>query len=567
MRCSPLFAFALLALAPLLGCAREPLPQLLTVREVSPREVELGDRLEVTGAGFAQGRPAHVHLHGTAQRPGEDPEPLDLELVGDVVTPERIDVAIDDDVIGKLCGTGTHAMHTTFEGSAEVAFAATTEGAPPVTGIASHVTLDAFPPQAPLAQTEARADEGARFLKSIGITLRGEADAFVVDAVAAGSAAERAGILRGDVVVAASGLRVASTSDLAPPPSALAVPIAVRRGAAEHEETHVVALEASAAPLSARLTFPALLIALALVVVLFAAGAPGRIVPWLRRRLHEGERGSTLRELVPPGGALVRYVLPTAALALTMVAPLAHAGDVSALAFAVIFARILAALGAGGGSTRARLLTAVAGGVPLAIVTAGAIFTSGARSLGEIVAGGVGAPLGCAALRSPLHLALAATALFAGIAPATTTSTRRFEDPAALRRGVFESAWEWLATWLQAALVVTLYFGGWRIGALGAAAGGALFAVKVALAFVLAVVVRAALARQTAGASARIALLRFAPAALVLTVLARAWELHVGARMLQMGAAVAAIAIALGLVVALARRPSAVRQVGLDPFR
>ncbi len=580
MRCSPLFALALLGLAPLglaclPGCARDPLPQLLTVREVSPREVELGDRLEVTGAGFAQGRPAHVHLRGTAQRAGEDAEPVDVELVGDVVTPERIEIAVDDEVIGKLCGTGVHATHTTFDGAAEVAFAATTEGAPPVTGVASHVTLDAFPPSTPLAQIEARSDEGARFLKGAGLTLRGEADAFVVAAVAQGSAADRAGLLPGDVVVAASGLRVASTSDLAPPPSALSVPLAVRRGAAEHEEVHVIALEAASAPLSARLLVPALLVALALVLVLFAAGAPGRVVPWLRRRLHEGPRGSTIRELVPPGGAVVRYVLPTAALALAVAAPIAHAADVSALAFAVVFARILGALGGrAGGTTRMRLFSAVAAGVPLALVTATTIFTTGARSMGELAAASAGAPLGFAALRSPLHLALAATTLFAGVAPAVAAAEdpklglgARSQDARGAGGARFTSAWEWLAVWFQAALVALLHFGGWRVAGAGAAAGGAVYALKVVVLFVLAVFARAALTRQSPGALARMALLRFAPAALVLGVAARLWEEHVGARVVQMGAAVAAVAIALALGVALARRPGPVRQIGLDPFR
>ncbi|CAN5749567.1 hypothetical protein BH09MYX1_BH09MYX1_07990 [soil metagenome] len=551
------------------GCARDPLPQLLTVRDVTPREVELGDRLEVAGAGFAQGRPAHVHLHGMAMRPGDDPEPVEIELAGDVITPERIEIAVDDAVIGKIWGTGVHAAHTTFEGTAEVLFAATTEGAPPVTGIASHITLDAYPPSTPRAALEARADEGARFLKSAGLHLRGEADSFVVESIDQGSAGARSGVLPDDVVVASSGVRVASLGDFAPPPSALSVPMSFRRGASEHEETRVIALGASAAPLSQRLLVPALLVALAMLVVLFGASAPGRVVPWLRRRLHEGPRGAILREIVPPG-ALARYLLPAFALALALAAPMLPSFDALAIVLAVVFGRVVARLtraGGAAGESRAGALAALASGAPLLVIAFGTILTTGARSAEEISAAMESAPLACAAFRSPVHLALAAIALFSGIAPALGPSKTMLEDPNSVRRGRFLSPWEWLAAWIQSALVVVFFFGGFRAGGAPLAIAGTLFALKTAALFAVAVALRSAVSRQAPGKAMRSALLRVLPAALGLAVVARLWEEHIGARIVQMGVTVVTVATAVALFVALVRKPANAQRVGLDPFR
>lgn len=275
-----------------------------------------------------------------------------------------------------------------------------------------------------------------------------------------------------------------------------------------------------------------------------------------------------MRELVPPARTVVRYALPTVAFAGTLAAPLFPMADVSAFVLAIVFARVVAAIVTPSESQlRHRVLAALTSGFPLLVVTGGAIVTTGSRSLEELVASSASAPLGCAAFRSPIHLALAATALFLGVAPAVASATRTFEDPNWVRRGRFASAWEWLGAWVQAALVAVLFFGGWRAGGAAIAVSGAAFALKTALLFVIAVALRNALSPALPVAAAKSALLRGAPAALALVVLARVWEEHVAARVVQMGATVASIAIVLALAVALGRRPGAVRRVGLDPFR
>src|SRR5512146_1236399 len=61
--------FALTALV--LGCSSPSSgPGLLQLTELSAREVGRGDKLEITGAGFPEGRVARVTFRGDVFRPG-----------------------------------------------------------------------------------------------------------------------------------------------------------------------------------------------------------------------------------------------------------------------------------------------------------------------------------------------------------------------------------------------------------------------------------------------------------------------------------------------------------------
>ena len=70
-----LWILAVLALVlALTGCQEDVMPELVKVTDVVPREAEVGDRLEITGAGFPQGRTARVTFKGELRRPGERDE-------------------------------------------------------------------------------------------------------------------------------------------------------------------------------------------------------------------------------------------------------------------------------------------------------------------------------------------------------------------------------------------------------------------------------------------------------------------------------------------------------------
>ncbi|MEB2323983.1 MAG: NADH-quinone oxidoreductase subunit NuoH, partial [Sorangiineae bacterium] len=75
MRAAP-WLVLLVALSVVLGACggNDAAPQLVQVTDVSPRDVALGDQLELSGAGFPAGKPATVEFHGDRHRPGQSPQ-------------------------------------------------------------------------------------------------------------------------------------------------------------------------------------------------------------------------------------------------------------------------------------------------------------------------------------------------------------------------------------------------------------------------------------------------------------------------------------------------------------
>src|SRR3954469_1945720 len=117
----------------LCGCQREVGPQLIQVLDVAPREVEVGDRLEIVGNGFPQGKTAKLAFRGTLFRPGERPETsAEIDAEGTVQSSTQIEVPFTEGLKELFCGAADKTAHTTFEGDIEVAFAAAAPGAPPI---------------------------------------------------------------------------------------------------------------------------------------------------------------------------------------------------------------------------------------------------------------------------------------------------------------------------------------------------------------------------------------------------------------------------------------------------
>src|SRR4029079_8688513 len=100
---------ALLALSTLVfGCERDPLVPLVQLEAVAPRQIQLAYKLEIDGAAFPQGRTARIVFEGAFSRPGEvtDPE-SEVDAHGEVVAPDRIEVAVDDALLTAFCGAGS----------------------------------------------------------------------------------------------------------------------------------------------------------------------------------------------------------------------------------------------------------------------------------------------------------------------------------------------------------------------------------------------------------------------------------------------------------------------------
>ncbi len=229
MRRAPTAFVALLWVVVGPACSLEPPPNTLEVRTVSPREVDLGDRWEIHGAGFPLRRTAHIRFVGRLLHPGTPAEATDFEVDVESRSEGRLTLPLDEQLVARFTGRGDRAAHATFRGEVRVSFDPVEAGTARLLGSAPSVVLDVRPGR--LARSETRlAAEGGRLLAWMGVTMADQAPAsggLTVKAVVPGSAADSAGIASGDVIAEIDGLQVFRVSDLAPARDT--VSLAVRR--------------------------------------------------------------------------------------------------------------------------------------------------------------------------------------------------------------------------------------------------------------------------------------------------------------------------------------------------
>ncbi|MEO8876069.1 MAG: PDZ domain-containing protein [Polyangiaceae bacterium] len=214
----------------LTACSREPLPELISLTDALPREVEVGDRLEIVGVGLPEGRVARVTFRGDLNRPGEAAvHGAEIVVEGNVTASDRVEIPYTDDLEAQFCGAGSESIHTTFDGTIEVAFAATFVGAPPVAATLGHTSIDFRPP---LRATSNAAAEADRLFAFAGIHVddsQTRASGVSIASVDPGSRAEAAGLLDGDEIVSFNGVRVLSVADVAAIEAAPVARVGVRR--------------------------------------------------------------------------------------------------------------------------------------------------------------------------------------------------------------------------------------------------------------------------------------------------------------------------------------------------
>jgi NADH-quinone oxidoreductase subunit H len=316
----PLVVLALVA-AGLAGgegaCGREASPELVQVLDMSPRDVELGERVSLIGDGFPAGKPARVTFRGTLHRPGERAESVaEIVTAGLVSGPGQVQVLFTDSVLALFCGAGDRAAHTSFEGEVEVAFAAAVAGAPPVVGVLRRANLDVHPGLTPSDRERDR--EGDRLLAWIGVRASlATAPGLVVEAVAPGSRGDAAGIVAGDLLSSFDGVRVGSLGDVVPAPGAREALVGVRRGGDRDEVLKTVSVEGFRRAPPVELLGASLLVLAAMAVVLLfaaptsptAAAALHRVTARLRARAADAAEGTS----AGPTDGRVRTQTPTSA--------------------------------------------------------------------------------------------------------------------------------------------------------------------------------------------------------------------------------------------------------------
>jgi NADH-quinone oxidoreductase subunit H len=491
-----------LAVAWILGgagsCADQASPQLVQVLDVAPREVELGDSIAVVGAGFPSGKTARVTFRGTLHRPGERPVTgAEVVAAGSVVGPERVEVSFGEANEALFCGAGDRAMHTTFDGDVEVAFAAALQGASPIAGVLSGVTLDVRPTASGSDFEQER--EGERVARWLGLhvsTVTRGVSGLAVEGVDPRSRAEASGIAPGDVIVRFDGVRVASLGDLLPSPDGREAAVALRRPESSGEVERKVAVEGFRRTPPADLLGATLAILAALAAILLFGSPVGPLAAAIHRAgclvasrasLEHGARGSVAaglkgalsaaaREAFPAVGAPV--LVDVAAGALLAVMPFGQYLVASQLDVGILFvaatAALVAAAVAAGGSVWHAVRAAVhvtCQHLPGAVAVATVVVTTGSLRVQEIERAQGGAPWDWLAFRSPCGLVALLLLVACGLIELDEGNLPTGIDAlvdvgeAHLRRarGVWLAAAYRAHRLVIAGLACTLFLGGWRL--------------------------------------------------------------------------------------------------------
>ncbi len=510
-------ALCVLALcaAALHGCSRRPaLPNLLDVTEVSPSRVEVGDRVEVLGAGFPEGKAATLTFRGTVYRPGRAAM-SDVEIVAPATSTSqnRIALTFTDELEARMAGKGDEAGHATFRGDVVAAFAPRVAGAPPVTGTVTNVVIDLPGPNVPAETAAERAKEGARFLAFVGAVPAESSppDGLAIAEVTPGSRAEAAGVMPGDVLVEFDGVTVGSVSDVVPSGAQRFSEVAVRRG--QPPETSRRRLDVQgfrAQPPEALL--PAVVgVGFVVGLVLLFMGPLGSAVGFLQHRVVmrlesaksrqrglrglgawvlAGLRGTLDAEIAAGGGAsplarVVPYLLFVAVSGAFAVLPLGHpivAFDLDllllfggAVALRLLFGLVLGGWRAGGrwslfGGLSAALQTLLLQ-VPAMAAIAAVLLATGSARLDDLVRAQGGSPWDWNVFRSPalfvacflLVSSLVSESSRVSLVLPEADDTGGRAEASHARTRYFGLVAEWTNVFVVSGIAVVLFLGGWQL--------------------------------------------------------------------------------------------------------
>lgn len=572
---------SLIALAALaLGCSPPHSgPGLLQLTELSAREVGRGDKLEISGAGFPEGRVARLTFHGDVFRPGRSAaHDVEISIQARTATPHLLEATIPEELVTAFCGRDDGA-HATFRGDVTAAFAPRKSGAPPVAGTLQDVVLDVQPTHESEANRELGTQEGQRFAAFLGVSVSADGNGPLrIQKVEEGGRAAQVGIAAGDVIEELSGVRVTELSDFVPPPRARTARIGLHRGTIS--ESAVMAVDvAEFKPGTLSDLTPALaLVGSALLALLLALSPLGRFSTWLalavssraraggdapRRRWWSLARG--LSGALPGGAAaylgaaLGSSVLALLALSVPLVAreldlPILLLASGSALVVAGALSQLRGRSGLSLVAGLKRAWWVLLAHVPLASALLVGVLSVGSLRADDFAAAQAGMPWRFLAFVSPIHFMALLLGVLSLVPEATLLSTPSSSLPRdSGRRWAALGAVEWSHLVSCAGLLSITLLGGFAVPWLSEldrssspgrmALGGVLLVLKTFGVVLLVAALRWALGRVSVE-QCRDALLRVGlPAALVLPLLAKLWTL--GADGLVLSAYRGVIALAL----------------------
>lgn len=571
----------LLALAALtLGCtAPDTGPGLLQLTELSAREVGRGDTLEITGAGFPEGRSARLTFRGDVFRPGRSAQhDVEVSIAARTSTPHVLEAAVTDELVNAFCGRDGGA-HATFRGDVTAAFAPRKSGAPPVAGSLQGIVLDVEPShETEEAQALALA-EGERFARFLGITVSTEGSGPLrIQKLEPDGRGIEVGLATGDVIEELSGVRLRDISDFVPPPRARTARIGLHRGGVS--EAALVAVDvAEFKPGTLSDLTPALaLVGSAILALLLALSPLGRFSSWFamaaakRGRLRPAD--APKRWLVVARGvsgalpssaaayfgvALGSSLLALGALGVPLVAreldlPILLLAAASALVVAGFLSQLAAGERLEPRKAARRALWVLIAQLPLASALLVSVISVGSLRADDFAAAQLGMPWRFLAFSSPAHFLALFLGVFALVPEATLASTASSSlPPRPLRRWPALPAVEWAHLVVSAGLLSLVLLGGFAVpwlseldrtsSASRMALGAALLVLKTFSVVLVVAALRWTLGRVSVE-QCREALWRVGlPSALALPVAAELWRL--GAQGLVLSAYRGVIALAL----------------------
>ena len=276
------------------GCAADnAAPDLLHVIDVAPREADVGDRIEVPRHHPPHGRGAEakVTFKGELGRPGQAPAEAEITVEKAQVSTDKVSMIFTEGLEARFCGHGDEAAHTTFHGDVTVALPSTPGGLA-VQGTVHGVDINfrLAPRRGRRRDRGARAKEGKRTLKFPRHPRRRRGPPAAGGLLVARTwsrpspAANRAGVLPGDLILTFEGVKVQSVGDMVPSGTEHLPKIGLKRGAEEPIFPQISLDGFDARPPSDLLGAGLILAIAAAIIGLFMAPTAG-IITWVERRV------------------------------------------------------------------------------------------------------------------------------------------------------------------------------------------------------------------------------------------------------------------------------------------
>jgi NADH-quinone oxidoreductase subunit H len=497
----------------LAGCtAADGPPELVTVLDLAPRELEVGERMEVTGTGFPEGTPSTLTFRGDLCRAGA-PKVRDTTIMARP-TPShgnRFSLLLTEELVAEFSGMGTEAAHTTFRGDVVAAFAPRRAGAPPITGTLRDVAIDFPPPERSEQALERRRAEAMRVVRWLGMELEDDPGrgGLMVAQVAQQGRADQAGLMKGDVLVEFDGTRVRQPTDVMPRAGQRLAKAVVKRPGIAEPVDRTLSVEGARPAAPAELTVAAVMVGLATAILLLLGAPLSRLLGWTECRLALRLRAATrtersrprsrlgwalwtlrnlLRDVRPhPRSELLRVLPPLALVAVSALftalasgasyvapeldLPVLLASSITSLASAAL---IVGGRAEGGGwSLRrglGRALCALGCQIPAMAACTCAVLATGSLRPDILVESQGGLPWQWAAFRSPIELGAALLFVLSSVPETSPAAADLPEAETPPGRAVPESvsralasAVEWTHLLVAGFLMALLFLGGWRL--------------------------------------------------------------------------------------------------------